>query len=303
MENYGCHLVANTRRVGHEAISAERLIGLTGFEKQVKKEQNQLTNMAIGVSVFYVLVFVLLLASDLVGFQKIGVGTESVDAARPFIRLNEWGDLLAGLFAPLAFLWLVVGYYQQGQEMKAQVAEFQEFVKASKEQTSALALANKMAIAEQYVEVLEDVQCALAVKMKRLCGLFHIAEQVDLFDEQSIDAGCKFNYDAPRILDFILDKFAQQIEIDQIPREVILEFEAFETEIFKDMVRHYLERAKDYEGAVEKYKGMLSAIQESPRHVLAENEPFVEYFSHACGSLKVITSYLNRHYLQEQNNG
>ena len=30
---------------------------------------------------------------------------------------NEWGDFLAGVFAPLAFLWLVIGYYRQGDEI------------------------------------------------------------------------------------------------------------------------------------------------------------------------------------------
>jgi hypothetical protein len=31
---------------------------------------------------------------------------------------NTWGDFLAGFFAPLAFLWLVLGYMQQGEELK-----------------------------------------------------------------------------------------------------------------------------------------------------------------------------------------
>ena len=34
------------------------------------------------------------------------------------LKLNEKGDLLAGVFSPLAFLWLVYGYLQQGQELK-----------------------------------------------------------------------------------------------------------------------------------------------------------------------------------------
>lgn len=34
------------------------------------------------------------------------------------LELNEKGDALAGIFAPLAFLWLVFGYLQQGQELK-----------------------------------------------------------------------------------------------------------------------------------------------------------------------------------------
>lgn len=31
---------------------------------------------------------------------------------------NEVGDFLAGVFSPLAFLWLVLGYFQQGQELR-----------------------------------------------------------------------------------------------------------------------------------------------------------------------------------------
>jgi hypothetical protein len=34
------------------------------------------------------------------------------------LSLNEWGDFLAGGFAPLAFMWLVIGYFQQGKELK-----------------------------------------------------------------------------------------------------------------------------------------------------------------------------------------
>lgn len=34
------------------------------------------------------------------------------------LKPNEVGDYLAGVFAPLAFLWLVFGYYQQGRELK-----------------------------------------------------------------------------------------------------------------------------------------------------------------------------------------
>jgi len=31
---------------------------------------------------------------------------------------NHLGDFLAGLFGPVAFLWLVLGFLQQGQELK-----------------------------------------------------------------------------------------------------------------------------------------------------------------------------------------
>lgn len=39
----------------------------------------------------------------------------SRDAA---LKPNEWGDMFAGLFAPVAFLWLVLGFLQQGKELR-----------------------------------------------------------------------------------------------------------------------------------------------------------------------------------------
>lgn len=34
------------------------------------------------------------------------------------IKPNEMGDFAAGVFAPLAFLWLVLGFFQQGDELR-----------------------------------------------------------------------------------------------------------------------------------------------------------------------------------------
>ncbi|MDM4766150.1 hypothetical protein [Pelomonas sp. SE-A7] len=43
-------------------------------------------------------------------------------------KVNEWGDFFAGFFAPLAFLWLVLGYLQQGEELRLQAAELKNSV-------------------------------------------------------------------------------------------------------------------------------------------------------------------------------
>ncbi len=40
----------------------------------------------------------------------------NLDSAKS-MKLNEWGDFFAGASAPLAFLWLVIGYFQQGEEL------------------------------------------------------------------------------------------------------------------------------------------------------------------------------------------
>jgi len=56
------------------------------------------------------------------------------------LTLNEWGDFLAGLTAPLALFWLIIGYFQQGEELrlntealKAQERELQRQVEETKE--------------------------------------------------------------------------------------------------------------------------------------------------------------------------
>ena len=36
----------------------------------------------------------------------------------PKLELNELGDFLAGVFGPIAFLWLILGYLQQGRELR-----------------------------------------------------------------------------------------------------------------------------------------------------------------------------------------
>ena len=34
------------------------------------------------------------------------------------LKLNELGDFVGGLSSPLAFLWLVLGFFQQGREIR-----------------------------------------------------------------------------------------------------------------------------------------------------------------------------------------
>lgn len=44
--------------------------------------------------------------------------------------LNAWGDFFAGAFAPIGFLWIVLGYRQQGAELAMQAAELANSVEA-----------------------------------------------------------------------------------------------------------------------------------------------------------------------------
>ena len=46
------------------------------------------------------------------------------------MRANEFGDFLAGVFSPIAFLWLVLGFLQQGRELSLQIKELRHSVTA-----------------------------------------------------------------------------------------------------------------------------------------------------------------------------
>ena len=52
--------------------------------------------------------------------------------------LNQLGDFLAGFFAPVAFLWLIIGYLMQSKELSLQRQELAATVNALKLQADAL---------------------------------------------------------------------------------------------------------------------------------------------------------------------
>ncbi|MCY1233829.1 hypothetical protein D9M72_463870 [compost metagenome] len=67
-------------------------------------------------------------------------------------ELNAWGDFIAGFSAPLAFLWLVLGYLQQGDELRhsTQALRLQaEELKNSVEQQSQLVDISRRQLAQE----------------------------------------------------------------------------------------------------------------------------------------------------------
>lgn len=48
----------------------------------------------------------------------VGLSVMCWASAPAALKPNEWGDAFAGLFAPVAFLWLVLGFLQQGTELQ-----------------------------------------------------------------------------------------------------------------------------------------------------------------------------------------
>jgi hypothetical protein len=71
----------------------------------------------------------------------LGVGffgeTQNFVADFAILGLNEQGDTLAGIFAPLAFLWLFIATMIQSQELAAQRHEIEENRTVMQEQSDA----------------------------------------------------------------------------------------------------------------------------------------------------------------------
>lgn len=96
------------------------------------------------------------------------------------LKLNEKGDVLAGIFAPLAFLWLVYGYYQQGQELKLQAQELSNLVEEQQKQNAI----HENQLASKHFSVrpyLEFSSCSIEV----------IHRQDSIYDEngEAVDVG------------------------------------------------------------------------------------------------------------------
>ncbi len=83
-------------------------------EKHEEKEllnARRLTRFGIlGTAVYVILIFTALPSLATLGWIKIAA-----------LELNQVGDFLAGLFGPLAIFWIVLGFFQQGQELRNSV--------------------------------------------------------------------------------------------------------------------------------------------------------------------------------------
>jgi hypothetical protein len=74
---------------------------------------------------------------------------------------NAWGDFFAGAFAPLAFLWLVLGYLQQGEELRLSTAALRlqaEELRNSVEQQRALVEVTRQQVESDRATLAEERQ-------------------------------------------------------------------------------------------------------------------------------------------------
>jgi hypothetical protein len=92
-----------------------------------------LTRIGVSISLLYSVVLIVLLWSRLSTFNEL--------------KLNEVGDFLAGIFGPLTVFWLVLGFFQQGVELRlnTRALELQatELQNSVEQQRELVAVANK----------------------------------------------------------------------------------------------------------------------------------------------------------------
>ncbi|RRV18143.1 hypothetical protein [Pseudomonas saudiphocaensis] len=99
-----------------------------------------------------------------VGLARYLIGDKLEGLAN--MPLNELGDFLAGVFSPLAFLWLVLGFLQQGKELRAStdaLALQAKEMRASVEQHEAL-----VKVTQQQHEIDAQARRAERLRYERL---------------------------------------------------------------------------------------------------------------------------------------
>lgn len=108
------------------------------MENQAQGMDSRTKYALVGTSL-YVVFFVCLSVSNWTDFSSL--------------KLNELGDYLAGVFGPLALFWVVIGYFQQGEELRSSTTELARSVDALKRQADT---AQKRYDAEQAARDLEQ---------------------------------------------------------------------------------------------------------------------------------------------------
>lgn len=143
------------------------------------------------------------------------------------MNLNEWGDFMAGMVAPLALLWLIIGYFQQGEELRLNTEALQLQQEELRQQVAAtLEVAEN---AERQAKASEDFAQQTKLVQERIERENIIKIQPD-FRSQGGQAGgareeivtkvmnsgfgeardCVVKYDGPHILEFPDDQHIWQ---------------------------------------------------------------------------------------------
>lgn len=116
--------------------------------------QKRLTWCGLVISLLYIAAIVILVWGRLPSLK--------------FMTLNEIGDFFAGVFGPLTILWLILGYLQQGQELKvssdALLLQARELNNSVRQQEELVAVSRQQLNAELEARKLDEERKAAAAR-------------------------------------------------------------------------------------------------------------------------------------------
>jgi hypothetical protein len=98
----------------------------------------------------------------------------------PYLGADDLGSFLEGAFAPLAFLWLVIGYFLQKKELeqntealRAQAEEIQRTAEQAVIQSEKMAASEMHARQGTFLQIAGNVRAQLGT----ICGLLYLSSQ------------------------------------------------------------------------------------------------------------------------------
>lgn len=124
----------------------------------------KLTIFGFVVSIVWAVFFVMILA-----FKADAVAE---------LDLNEWGDFLAGATAPLALMWIVIGYFLQGEELRLNTEALKMQQHELKNQVGEIAIL--AANSERQAAAAEQMVSA-TIESKQWAALKELADALPIF--------------------------------------------------------------------------------------------------------------------------
>lgn len=119
--------------------------GIRKMTNKVEPENTNWLKVAVGATIIYLVVIIR------------WIGTERLVVFLKTDELNAFGDFLAGVFAPLAFLWLTAAVITQRQELNETRDQFEENQKVVDAQMKTIKAQNKL-LSVQHTQAQESAK-------------------------------------------------------------------------------------------------------------------------------------------------
>lgn len=94
------------------------------------------------------------------------------------LTLNEWGDFLSGVTAPLALMWVVIGYFLQGEELRLNTEALKSQQQELKNQVAETAV---LAANSERQAVAAEQMASATLEEKQRIAIKEIADSLPIF--------------------------------------------------------------------------------------------------------------------------